>query len=61
MSIQEARPFVVEFTTLYGDTAAIVTFLPSQARPATGGDFTHARKLAVAVLAQSVAMAMTRT
>ena len=40
--------FVVEFLALDGDTAAIATVLPSQARPVTGRDMTHARPLATA-------------
>ena len=40
---------VVEFTTLQGGTVAIATLLPSQVRPVTDEDITHARKLAVAV------------
>ena len=40
---------VVEFMTLDGDTAAIATVLPSQARPVTGADITHARTLQAAV------------
>ena len=39
---------VVEFLALDGDTAAIATVLPSQARPVTGRDMTHARPLATA-------------
>ena len=35
--------YVVEFLTLDGDTAAIATVLPSQARPVTSQDITHAR------------------
>ena len=35
--------FVAEFMTLDGDTAAIATVLPSQARPVTSADLTHAR------------------
>ena len=34
---------VAEFMTLDGDTAAIATVLPSQARPVTSADLTHAR------------------
>ena len=40
---------VVEFTTLGGDTVAIATVLPSQARPVTSGDMTHARNMGIAV------------
>lgn len=34
---------VVEFMFLNGDTVAIATVLPSQARPVTNADLTHAR------------------
>ena len=34
---------VVEFMSLDGDTLAIATVLPCQARPATGADLTHDR------------------
>ena len=40
---------VVEFMTLAGDMVAIATFLPSQARPVTSGDMTHARNMEIAV------------
>lgn len=40
---------VVEFMSLDGDTAAIVTVLSSQARPVTGADITHARTVPAAV------------
>ena len=40
---------VVEFMTLDGDTAAIATVLPSQARPVKGADITHARTVQAAV------------
>ena len=36
---------VVEFMSLNGETVAIATVLPSQARPVTGADLTHARTL----------------
>ncbi|MDE2799252.1 MAG: DUF4926 domain-containing protein [Gemmatimonadota bacterium] len=35
--------FVVEFMSLNGDTVAIATVLPSQVRPVTNADLTHAR------------------
>ena len=35
--------FVVEFMALGGGTLAIATVLPSQSRPVTGADLTHAR------------------
>lgn len=39
--------YVVEFLTLDGDTAAIATVLPSQARPVTSKDITHARHVEI--------------
>ena len=39
--------FVVEFMTLDGNTAAIATVLPSQARLVTDKDITHARNMAM--------------
>ena len=44
---QEA--FVVEFLSLDGGTVAIATVLPSQVRPVTGADLTHARTVTAAV------------
>ena len=44
-----AEAFVVEFMALDGDTLAIATVLPSQARPVSGADMTHARSVEVAV------------
>ncbi len=40
---------VVEFMSLDGDTVAIATVLPSQARPVTSADITHARTVPEAV------------
>ena len=37
--------FVVEFMSLSGDTVAIATVLPRQARSVTGSDLTHARTI----------------
>ena len=37
--------FVVEFMALDGNTVAIATVLPSQARLVTDQDITHARKM----------------
>ena len=37
--------FEIEFLTLDGDTAATATVLPSQARPASNRDITHARHM----------------
>ena len=42
---QGAKAFVVEFAALDGETVAIATVLPSQARPVTSADLTHARIL----------------
>ena len=39
--------YVVEFLTLHGDTAAIATVLPSQARPITSTDMTHAHHVEI--------------
>ena len=39
--------FVVEFIALDGDTLAIATVLPSQARPVSSADMTHARSVEV--------------
>ena len=44
---QEA--LVVEFLSLDGDTVAIATVLPSQARPVTNADLTHARTVPATV------------
>ena len=44
---QEA--LVVEFLSLDGDTVAIATVLPSQARPVTSADLTQARTVPAAV------------
>ena len=41
--------FIVEFLTLDGDTVALVDLLPSQARPVTSRDITHARIVETAV------------
>ena len=40
-----SEAFVVEFMTLGGNTAAIATVLPSQARLVTDKDITHARMM----------------
>ena len=40
---------VVEFMSLDGDTVAIATVLPSQARPVTNADLTHARTVPATV------------
>ena len=39
----DEEALVVEFMSLNGDTVAIATVLPSQARPVTNADLTHAR------------------
>ena len=41
--------FIVEFLTLDGDTIALVDLLPSQARPVTSRDVTHARRVETAI------------
>ncbi len=41
--------FVVEFSALDGETVAIATLLPSQARPVTSTDLIHARIVESAV------------
>jgi uncharacterized cupin superfamily protein len=41
--------FVVEFMSLDGETVAIATVLPSQARRVTSADLTHARTVPAAV------------
>ncbi len=40
----QGEAFEVEFLTLDGDTAALATVLPSQVRPVSGEDITHARR-----------------
>ena len=42
----DGQAYVVEFMSLGGDTLAIATVLPSQARPVTDLDITHARMVA---------------
>ena len=39
----DEEALVVEFMSFNGDTVAIATVLPSQARPVTNADLTHAR------------------
>lgn len=41
--------FIVEFLTLDGDTVALIDVLPSQVRPVTERDITHARRVETAV------------
>ena len=41
--------FVVEFMSLDGETVAIATVLPSQARQVTSADLTHARSVETVV------------
>ena len=43
------QAFVAEFLALEGETVAIATVLPSQARPVTNADLTHARPLKTGV------------
>ena len=44
----DKEAFVVEFMSLDGGTVAIATVLPSQVRPVTGADLTHARTVTAA-------------
>ena len=41
----QGEAFIVEFLTLDGNTAAVATVLPSQARLGTGYDIKHARRV----------------
>ena len=41
---RRGEAFEVEFLALDGDTAAIATVLPSQVRPVSNQDVTHARQ-----------------
>ena len=43
------KAYVAEFMALDGGTAAIATILPSQARPVTSSDLTHARNTEMTV------------
>jgi len=43
---RDGLAFEVEFTTLTGDTAAVVTLEASQVRPVGKREITHARELA---------------
>ena len=43
----ENEAYVVEFLTLDGNTAAVATVLPSQARSVTSEDITHARRVEI--------------
>jgi len=43
---QEGKGYDVEFTTLDGETVAVVTLLASQVRPAHKREIAHARELA---------------
>lgn len=45
----DEEALVVEFMSLNGDTVAIATVLPSQARLVTNADLTHARTVPAAV------------
>ncbi len=44
---REAAGYEVEFTSLDGETIAVVTLLPNQVRPVQPGAIAHARELAV--------------
>ena len=43
---QEGKGYEVEFTTLDGETVAVVTLLASQVRPAHKREIAHAQELA---------------
>lgn len=43
---QEGKGYDIEFTTLDGETIAVVTLLASQVRPAHKREIAHARELA---------------
>ena len=45
---RDGRAYEVEFTTLAGKTAAVVTLESSQVRPVADREITHARELAPA-------------
>ncbi|MEJ7712566.1 MAG: DUF4926 domain-containing protein [Pyrinomonadaceae bacterium] len=45
---QDSQAYEVEFVTLDGHTAAVVTLEESQVRPVTRRDITHTRELSVA-------------
>ena len=45
---QNGKGFEVEFTTLDGETVAVVTLSASQVRVARSGEIAHARRLAQA-------------
>lgn len=40
------KGYEVEFTSLDGDTIAVLTLMPDQVRPAHAGEIAHARELA---------------
>ena len=44
---RNAAGYEVEFTSLDGETIAVVTLLPNQVRPVQPGAIAHARELAV--------------
>lgn len=46
-----AEAYIVEFVSLEGETVALATVLPSQARAVTRSDMTHARPIAPSVAA----------
>ena len=43
---QDGKAYEVEFTTLEGKTAAVITVAAAQVRPVRKGEITHARELA---------------
>jgi hypothetical protein len=42
----EPLGYEIEFTTLTGDTVAVVSLLPDQLRPISPGEIAHARRIA---------------
>ena len=45
---KDGQAYEVEFTTLDGKTAAVVTLEASQVRPVSSRDITHTRELSIA-------------
>jgi hypothetical protein len=46
MAHQSGQGYTVEFTTLSGETVAVVTLLASQAQPSRPNDIAHVREMA---------------
>ena len=45
---RNAAGYEVEFTTLDGETIAVLTLMPDQVRPTNSGEIAHVRSLAAA-------------